>query len=64
MFAFCVVNVNSTIIFEHFEDLKNLIILNILKDKLDISCFLGSFCLSPIQDGDQFFPYNFYKRRN
>ena len=27
--------------FEHFEDLKNLIILNILKEKLVISCLLG-----------------------
>ena len=26
-FAFCVVNVNSTIIFEHFKDFKNLLIL-------------------------------------
>ena len=33
---FCVVNVNSTVVFKHFEDLKNLIILNILKEKSDI----------------------------
>ena len=30
-FAFCVLNVNATVVFEHFEDLENLIILNILK---------------------------------
>ena len=28
-FDFSVVNVNSTVVFEHFKDLKNLIILNI-----------------------------------
>ena len=33
-FAFCVVNVNSTVVFKHFEDLKNLIILNISKVKM------------------------------
>ena len=32
-FDFYVVNVNSTVVFEHFEDLKDLIILNILKEK-------------------------------
>ena len=32
-FAFCLVNVNSTVVFEHFKDLKNLIILNNLKEK-------------------------------
>ena len=32
-FAFCVLNVNSTVVFKHFEDLKDLIILNILKKK-------------------------------
>ena len=42
-FAFCVVNVNSTVVFKHFEDLKDLIILNILKEKLVMSCLLGSF---------------------
>ena len=31
-FAFCVVNVNSTVVFKHFEDLKDLIVLNILKE--------------------------------
>ena len=44
-FAFCVVNVNSTVIFEHFEDLEDPIILNILKETLVMSCLLGSFCL-------------------
>ena len=42
-FAFCVVKVNLTVVFEHFEDLRNLIILNISKEKLVISCLLGSF---------------------
>ena len=31
--AFYEVNVNSTVVFKHFEDLKDLIILNILKKK-------------------------------
>ena len=44
-FAFCVVNVNSTVVFKHFEDLKDLIVLNILKEKLVMSCLLGSFYL-------------------
>ena len=42
-FAFCVVNVNSMVVLEHFEDPKNLIVLNILKEKLVISCLLDSF---------------------
>ena len=42
-FAFCVVNVNSTIVLKHFEDLKDLIIWNILKEKMVMSCLLGSF---------------------
>ena len=41
-FAFCVVNVNSTVVFKYTEDLKDLIILNILKEKLIMSCPLGS----------------------
>ena len=41
-FAFCVVNVNSTVVFKHFEDL---IILMILEEKLVMSCLLGSFYL-------------------
>ena len=44
-FAFCIVNVNLTVVFKNFEDLKYLIVLNILKEKLVISCFLGSFYL-------------------
>ena len=44
-FAFCVVNFNSTVVFEHFEDLKSLIILNISKEKLVISCLLSLFYL-------------------
>ena len=43
-FAFSVVNINSSVVFKHFEDLKDLI-LNILKEKLVMSCFLGSFHL-------------------
>ena len=34
-----------------FEDSKNLIILNILKHKLVISCFVGLFYLNPLQGG-------------
>ena len=41
--TFCVVNVNSTVVFKYFEDLKDLIVLNILKEKLVMSCLLGSF---------------------
>ena len=41
--AFCVAKVNSTVDFKHFEDLKDLVILNNLKEKLVISCPLGSF---------------------
>ena len=44
-FIFCLVNVNSTIVFEHFVDIKNLIILNILKEKLVIFCLPESFYL-------------------
>ena len=33
-FAFCVVNVNSAVAFKHFEDLKDLKILNISKVKM------------------------------
>ena len=44
-FAFCLVNVISTVVFKHFEDLKDLIILNIFKEKLVMSCLLGSFYL-------------------
>ena len=67
-FAFFLVNVNSTIVFEHFGELKNLIILNILREKLVNTCLRGLFYLNPIQDGReapyQFFPCNFYKRKN
>ena len=48
-FAICVVNVNSTVVFKHFEDLKNLITLNILKEKLIMSCLLGSFYFKIVQ---------------
>ena len=49
VFAFCVINVNSTIVFEHFEDLKNLIIFNIFKEKLVNPCLLASFYFNRIQ---------------
>ena len=45
MFAFRVVNIILTVVFKHFEYLKDLIILNILKEKLVMSCLLGSFYL-------------------
>ena len=44
-FAFCVVNVNVTVAFQHFGDFKNHIILNNLKEKLVASCLVGSFYL-------------------
>ena len=44
-FVFWVVNVNSTVVFKHIENLKDLNILNILKEKLVMSCILGSFYL-------------------
>ena len=40
---FFVVNINATVVFEDIEDFKNLIILKILKEKLVMSCLLGSF---------------------
>ena len=46
VFAFYKVNVNLTVVFKHFEDLKNLIILNTLKEKLVMSCLLRSFYLN------------------
>ena len=47
-----VVNVNSTVVFKHFEDSKDLTVLNIFKEKLAMSCLLGSFYL-------KFVSYNF-----
>ena len=44
-FVFCVVNVDSTVVFKHFDALKDLSLLNILKEKLFMSCLLGSFYL-------------------
>ena len=44
-FAFSVVSANLTGVFKHFEDLNDLIILNILKEKLVISYLLDSFYL-------------------
>ena len=55
-FAFCVVSVNSTVVLKHLEDLKGLIIWNILKEKLVMSCLLGSFILKLYSFK---FPYNF-----
>ena len=49
MFTFCVVNANSTVGFKHFVDLKDFIILNFLKEKVVISCLLGSFYLKIVQ---------------
>ena len=34
--AFCVANIDSNLVFKHFEDLKDLIILNILISKVMI----------------------------
>ena len=45
-FAFCVVNVKSTVVFKHFEDL---IIVNIPKEKLVISWLLSSFYLKIVK---------------
>ena len=44
LFAFCVVKVDSAVVFKHFEDLKDLIILNILKEKLFMSYYV--LCLA------------------
>ena len=44
-FAFCVVNINSTVFLKNFEDLKDLTFSNILKEKLVMSCLLGFFYL-------------------
>ena len=44
--CFFVVNVYTTVVFEQSEDLKDVIILNILKKKkMVMSCLLGSFHL-------------------
>ena len=32
-FAFCVINIDSIVVFKHFEDLEDVISLNILKEK-------------------------------
>ena len=45
-FALCVVNINSTVVLKHFENLKDLITLNILNEKLVQSCLLASFILN------------------
>ena len=47
-FFFYVMNVDLTVAFEHFEDPRSLIILNILKEKLVISYIVGSFYLDII----------------
>ena len=47
-FAFSVVNANSTVVFKHFDNLRNLIILNILKEILVMSCLLDSFYLKNV----------------
>ena len=43
VFAFWVVNVNSTVVFKHFDDVRDFIFLNILKQKLVVSYLLASF---------------------
>ena len=43
-YIICVANVSSTVVFKHFEGLKDLIILNILKENV-MSYLLGSFYL-------------------
>ena len=43
--AFFIVNVNSNVVFKHFKDLKDSIILDIMKEKLVMPCLLGSFYL-------------------
>ena len=48
-FAFCVENVNSTVVFKYLRDLNDLITLNILKEKLVMSCLLGSFHVNIVQ---------------
>ena len=52
-FAFYVVNVNSTVVFKHFEDLKDLSILDIfLKQKLVVlphGLFLSQHCCKTFQ---------------
>ena len=49
-FVFCVVKVNLMVVFEHFEGLKNLIVLNTVKEKLVISCLVGYFYLKKCHD--------------
>ena len=41
--SFLCSKLNSPVVFKHFENLKDPIILNILKEKLVMSCLLGSF---------------------
>ena len=43
VFAFWVVNVNSAVVFKHFDDVRGFIFLNILKQKLVVSYLLTSF---------------------
>ena len=44
-FCFLCKNIDSTIVFKHFEDPKDIMILNILKEKLVMSCGPGFFYL-------------------
>ena len=55
-FAFCVANVNSTVVLKHFEDLKDLQFWNILKEKL---LCLGSWALCILKLYSSKFLYNF-----
>ena len=54
-FAFCVVNVNSTVVFKHFEDLKDLIILNTSKVKMIRKVMIKFRCTSQFQIPLQFY---------
>ena len=44
-FAFCVANVNSNVVFKHFEDLIDLIILNMFKENWLCLAFFALFIL-------------------
>ena len=54
-FAFGVVNVNSTVVFKHFEDLKDLFILNTSKVKMIRKVMIKFRCTSQFQIPLQFY---------
>ena len=43
--CFFIVKISSTVVFKQFEDLRDVIILDILKEKLVMSCLEGFFYL-------------------